>query len=294
MKKYNLLYRVKGRIIRELVPFMSDSEYLKILFRYKMGYNLDLDNPQTFNEKLQWLKLNDIHPEYTLMVDKYEVKKYVASIVGDSFIIPTYEVYEEIEQIDFKKLPNQFVLKCTHDSGGVVICKDQSFFNINNAKRMLKKCLSVNYSDYKKEYPYKSIRPRIIAEQYLVDESGYELKDYKFFCFNGDVKFFKVDFDRYSNHRANYYDNKLTLLSFGEEVCPPDFNRKLSIPDNIEQMFDIARKLSKNIPFLRVDLYNTQGQIFFGELTFFPNSGLGTFIPNEWDRILGSWLQLPS
>lgn len=138
MTKYNLFYRVKGRIIRELAPFMSDSEYLKILFKHKMGYSLDLEKPQTFNEKLQWLKLNDIHSEYTLMVDKYEVKKYVASIIGDSFIIPTYEVYEEVEQISFHKLPDRFVLKCTHDSGGVVICKDRFLFDVDNARKVLK------------------------------------------------------------------------------------------------------------------------------------------------------------
>ena len=289
----NILYRIRGKLIRIVAPYLPDALYLKLLFRHRIGHKLNLKNPKTYNEKLQWLKLNDIHPEYTQMVDKIEAKKYVASIIGEEYIIPTLGVYESVDDIDFDKLPQQFVLKCTHDSGGIVVCKDKSKLDIERAKAKLKKGWGQNYFKYNREYPYRDVKPRIIAEIYMEDESGYELKDYKFFCFNGEPRFFKIDFDRQKNHKANYYDLDMNLQEFGEKDFPPNPSVIFLRPANFDKMISIARQLAGNIPFVRIDLYNVNGHIYFGEITFFPASGMGQFTSNEWDYRIGDLLQLP-
>lgn len=293
MKRQNLLYQIRKKIIHLCAPYLSDKLYLKLLFRHNVGYKLNLDNPKTYNEKLQWLKLNDIHPEYTRMVDKVEAKEYVASIIGEKYIIPTLGVYNHVDDIDFDKLPQQFVLKCTHDSGGIIVCKDKSQLNIEQAKSKLKKGWRQNYFKYNREYPYCDVKPRIIAEVYMEDESGYELKDYKFFCFNGEPLFFKIDFDRQKNHRANYYDLEMNIQEFGEKNFPPNPSIKFLKPANFDKMISIARQLALNIPFVRIDLYNVNGNIYFGEITFFPASGMGKFTPEEWDYKLGEMIKLP-
>lgn len=293
MNKNNLLYRIKGKLIRLYAPYLSDKLYLKLLFRHRVGYRLNLDNPLTYNEKLQWLKLNDKHSEYTMMVDKIEAKKYVASIIGEEYIIPTIGIYNNVDEIDFDKLPQQFVLKCTHDSGGIVVCKDKSKLDIEQVKAKLRKGWGENYFKYNREYPYRDVKPRIIVEVYMEDESGYELKDYKFFCFNGEPRFFKIDFNRLKNHRANYYDLNMNLQEFGEKKFPPNPSVNFLKPANFEKMISIARQLAGNIPFVRIDLYNVNGHIYFGEITFFPASGMGQFTSNEWDYRIGDLLQLP-
>ena len=259
-----------------------------------MDYPLHLDNPQTFNEKLQWLKLYDHRPEYTMMVDKYEVKNYVASIIGEEHIIPTIEVYDSVEDIDIEKLPCQFVLKCTHDSGGLVICKDKTRFNIISAKNKLRTSLKRSYYLAGREWPYKNVRHRIIAEQYMVDESGKELKDYKLFCFNGQPQFLKIDFNRYINHHANYYSLDGELLPFGEKAYPRDISSKLLLPDNLGTMIELAKSLSSGMPFVRVDFYSINNKVYFGELTLYPASGMGALDPREWDSKLGELLTLPN
>jgi hypothetical protein len=287
--------RIKGPVYKLLtILFPDDEKYLKFSFRMKMGYKLDLNNPKTFNEKLQWLKLHNRHAKYTQMVDKYAVKDFVSNMIGEEYIIPTLGVWDRFEDIDFDKLPSQFVLKCTHDSGGLVICKDKSALNKNDARKTINSSLKKNFYWEGREYPYKDVKPRIIAEKYMVDESGTELKDYKFFCFNGEPKFFKVDFDRSTVHHANYFDLKWNFLKFGEVVCPYVESRKIDQPLNFDNMIEIARKLSANIPFVRIDLYNIKGQIYFGEMTFFPTSGFGPFYPKEWDYKIGQWLKLPN
>ena len=273
----------------------DDITYLKYKFYLRMGYNLNIDNPHTFSEKLQWLKLYNRKPEYTIMVDKYAVKDYVASEIGSEYIIPTIGVWDKVEDIDWDSLPNQFVLKTTHGGGGggVVVCKDKSTLNKQNAINRLKSSLAHDIYKDLREWPYKNVSKRIIAEQYMVDSSGVELKDYKLFCFNGKVEFFKIDFDRFVGHKANYYDREKNLLPFGEVSSPPVPSKHLEIPDNLDQMFTLAEQLSKDIPFLRVDFYNINGKIYFGELTFFPASGMGKFEPEEWDNKLGEKLNLP-
>lgn len=273
---------------RKMIP---DSIYLKVLYYKRTGTKLNLEFPQTFNEKLQWLKLYDRRPEYTIMVDKYAVKDYVAKIIGQNYIIPSLGVWDNFDDINFKILPEQFVLKCTHDSGGLVICKDKKKLDIKATKKIIEKCLKRNYYWPGREWPYKNVKPRIIIEKYI--ENKAELRDYKFFCFNGKVKCFKIDFNRFVNHRANYFNRDKKLMKFGEVVCPPDYTYNLQIPLNIENMIKIAEILAKDFPFLRVDLYNVNGHIYFGEMTLYPASGFGLFIPKKWDSILGGWLQLP-
>lgn len=272
---------------------MSDTAYLKLIYWLIFGRKLDLKNPQTFNEKLQWLKLNNRKTEYTTMVDKYEVKKYIAEKIGEEYVIPTLGVWDNFDDIDFDLLPNQFVLKCTHDSGGLVICKDKSKFDIVMAREKINQALTRRFYYFGREWPYKEVKPRIIAEKYMVDKSVSELRDYKFFCFNGEPKMFKIDFNRYTNHQANYYNLKGELLKFGEVVCPPDYSKNIEMPQKLEEMIGLAKKLSKNIPFLRVDFYETDGNVYFGELTFFPASGFGKFEPDEWDKKIGEWINLP-
>ena len=274
------------------INLFNDKTYLKIRYYATFKKNLNLQNPQTFNEKLQWLKLNDRKDIYTKMVDKYEAKSYVSKIIGNKYIIPTLGIYNNFDEIDFNKLPNQFVIKCTHDSGGLVIVTDKSKLDIEKSKKKINKSLKRNYYYPGREWPYKNVKPRIIIEKYMKDNSINDLMDYKFFCFNGKCKFFKIDFNRLTKHQANYYDTKGNILPFGEEICPPDFAKKLELPVNLKKMINLAEKLSQNITFLRVDFYEINGNIYFGELTFYPASGFGKFQPEEWDLKLGNLIDL--
>lgn len=270
---------------------LKDELYIKLCYRARIGKELNLNNPQTFNEKLQWLKLYDRNPEYTEMVDKYEAKKYVADIIGDKYIIPTLGLWNKFEDINFEKLPNQFVLKCTHDSGGLVICKDKSKLNLKEAKRKISKSLKTNYYYHSREWPYKNVKPRIIAEQYMVDESGTELKDYKFFCFNGEPKLLYIAKDRPYATKFNYYDMNFKKLPFKQHY--ENFNDCIEKPKGFDKMVELSKKLSKNIPHVRVDFYDINGKVYFGELTFYHLSGFEKFEPEEWDRKLGDMLKLP-
>ncbi|MDD6518596.1 MAG: ATP-grasp fold amidoligase family protein [Oribacterium sp.] len=297
---HKLIYYITDKIYRNrvnakfgLYNFLSDEAFLKKMFSIYMGYELNLENPRTFNEKLQWLKLNDRKSIYTTMVDKYTVKNYVASIIGEEYIIPTLGVWDKFDDIDFDALPNQFVLKCTHDSGGLVICKDKSKLDKNAARKKLNRSLKTNYYYRFREWPYKNVTPRIIAEKYMEDHSTSELRDYKFFCFGGMAKCYKVDFDRFVEHRANYFSADGKLMKIGEEICPPDFNKEIPAPENLEKMKELAEKLSATQPFLRADFYDVNGHVYFGELTFYPASGFGKFIFDGNDELLGSWIKLP-
>ena len=274
---------------------LSDEDFLKRKFRALMGYELNLENPQTFNEKLQWLKLHDRNPEYIRMVDKYEVKQYVAGIIGEEYIIPTLGVWNSFEEIDFNKLPNQFVLKCTHDSGGIVICKDKKAFNIRSAKDKINKSLKRSYFYYGREWPYKKVKPRIIAEPYLTDESGIELMDYKFMCFQGVPKIILICKDRFTETgiTEDFFDSNWNHLNFKrlEHECSKE---EIVKPRELDELLNISVELSRNIPFIRCDYYIVQEKIYFGELTFYPASGFEPFDPPEWDKKLGDWIQLPA
>lgn len=273
--------------------FVPDKLYLSILFRHRLGYSMDWDNPKTFNQKLQWLKLNDRRPEYTRMVDKYEAKKYVADIIGDEYIIPTIGVWNSVDEIDFDALPQQFVLKCTHDSGGIVVCKDKLHLDIAEAKKKLRKGLKTNFYWQSCEYPYRGVKPRIIGEEYMEDISG-ELRDYKFFCFDGEPKFMFVATDRMKadDTKFDFFDMDYNHLPFTNghpnAAIPP------KKPETFEQMKLLAAKLSQGIPHVRVDFYDVEGHVYFGEMTFFHWSGMTPFEPEEWDYKFGEWITLPS
>lgn len=290
-------YWVASVILRRFLSkyIKNDETFIKWEFFCGMHKFPNLKNPQTYNEKLQWMKLNDRNFDYIRMVDKATAKDYVKEKLGtDENIIPTFGVWDKFEDIDFDSLSNQFVLKTTHDSGGVVICKDKSKLDIRAAKVKLSASLSHDYYMEYREWPYKNIPRRIIAEQFMVDESGTELKDYKFFCFDGEIKFLKVDFDRFIEHHANYYSPQWKLLPFGEAIYPPRPEHKIEKPVNLDEMLKIARTLSNGIPFVRIDLYNINGHIYFGEMTFFPASGMGKFEPDEWDKKIGELWTLPN
>ena len=280
-------------VLNRLARFIDDEHFVRWKYYLNFRKKLDLDNPKTFNEKLQWLKLNDWHEEYTQMVDKYEAKKYVANLIGEEYIIPTLGVYDSFDEIDFDKLPNQFVLKCTHNSGGIIICRDKASLDVPKARKQMTKWLKKNPFWTNREYPYKNVKPRIIAEQYMEDESGYELKDYKFFCFSGDVKYVFVATDRGKadeETKFDFFDMDWNHLPFTNGH--PNNPGPISKPENFEEMKALACKLSKNMPHVRVDLYNISGKIYFGELTFYHWSGLTPFVPEKWDFEFGECITL--
>ncbi len=287
-------------ILARIAPIVPDKQYLKWRFRLQMGYKLNLDNPQTFSEKLQWLKLYNRKPEYTQMVDKYEAKKYVASIIGKEYIIPTLGVWDKFDDIDFDKLPDQFVLKTTHGGGntGVVICKDKSTLDRDATKKKLKRSLKSDIYKSLKEWPYKNVKKRIIAETYLSEEITPEnptgdIIDYKFFCFNGEAKAVLIATERHSTTGVcfDYFDKDFNHYPF--EQGGPNSKKGIKKPQCLDEMWEIANKLSKGIPHVRVDLYCINGHIYFGELTFFDSSGLAEFTPDEWNYKFGEWITLP-
>lgn len=280
-------------LLYKLALLVPSRWYIMAKYYKNFGKLPNLRNPNTFNEKLQWLKLYDHNPLYTKMVDKYEAKKYVANIIGEKYIIPTLGVWDKAEDIDFDTLPDQFVLKATHDSGRVIICRDKSTLDRSWAIEEMRQSLKRDFYSVTREWPYKNVPRQIIAEQLLVDETGTEdIKDYKLFCFDGKVKFLKVDFNRFIQHRANYFDKDWNLLDFGEKVCPPDPKAIMQRPDGLAEMIELAEELSKSLQFVRIDFYYLNNRIYFGEITFYPNSGFGPFIPDGWDERLGKLIKL--
>lgn len=273
---------------------LSDKKYIEYLFKNKMGYKLDLNHPKKFDEKLQWLKLHDRKQIYTTMVDKYEAKEYVANIIGNEYIIKTLGVYDKFEEIDFSKLPNKFVIKCTHDSGGLVICKDKSKLNIMKAKKKINKSLKTNYYYIGREWPYKNVKPRIIVEEYMEDKIDKELIDYKLYCFNGKCDYVMACFDRFKGKtKFVFFDRNWTVQKeMSNDGIKYGDNIKLRKPKNLKLMFEFASKLSKGIPFVRVDFYETNGKLYFGELTFYPNSGFDKNRKEITDNIFSNQLNL--
>ena len=272
---------------------INDKLYLEILYKKIFNKKLDLNNPKTFNEKLQWLKLYDRNPKYIKMVDKYLVKNYIKDTIGEKYIIPTLGIYDRFDEIDFDKLPNQFVLKCTHDSGSTVICRDKNYFDYKLARKKIEKALKRNFFYGGREWPYKNIKPRIIVEKYMEAEAHKGLLDYKFMCFNGKVQCSFVCLDRNSQDglKVDFYDLQWKKLPFKRHY--PNSQLEIPKPKNYDLMLQLAEKLSKDIPFVRVDFYETNGTIYFGELTFYPGSGFEEFTPEKYDKILGDMLVLP-
>lgn len=270
---------------------MPDKEYLERVFKARLGKEADINEPKTFNEKLQWLKLHDRNPAYHKMVDKAEVKQYVAGKIGEEYVIPTLGVYDHFEEIDFSKLPDRFVLKCTHDSGGIVICRDKAEFNLVKAKKTINRFLKRDYYLMWREWPYKGLPHRIIAEEYIESDGG--LTDYKVHCFNGVPRLVLVCKDRFSA-------TGLTEDFFTEEwehldVRRPHYPNAAQPPQRPAELDDLLRLsqiLSEGIPFVRIDFYIVQHRVLFSEMTFFPAAGFTAFEPEEWDKTFGDWLSL--
>lgn len=295
-KAVNNPWLVLAHIANKLYWMFSDKTYLSILFKAYLGKWIDWKNPKTFNEKLQWLKVYDRNPEYTKMVDKVGAKEYVASKIGKEYIIPTLGVWDSPDDIELDKLPNQFVLKCSHNSGGLFICKDKNKLTDlewNRIKENLRKGLKVNFYMKFREWPYKNVERKILAEKYIVDDSGCELKDYKFFCFDGTPKYVLVATDRSSDVKFDFFDTEFHHMSF-KQIRDKLSNNPIERPRNFDKMLKIAAILSENIPHVRVDMYNINGKIYFGEMTFFNNSGFEGFVPKEWDYKFGEWIKLPN
>lgn len=283
---------VKNTIIK-MLGILPDKQYISLMYLRKMGKKMNWKNPQTFNEKLQWLKLYDRNPLYTQLVDKYLVKDYIRENLGEEYVIPTIGCWERFDDIDFDALPNQFVLKCTHDSGGLVICQDKAKLDKDEARKKIESSLKSNYYLAQREWPYKNVKPRIIAEEYLSNLSGAETVEYKIFCFNGQARIVLVcKGTAHAEGRTNDYCD-LQLNRYPFISLNPNSEGKLEQPEQLPQIIEIAEKLSQGIPQVRVDTYLVNGKIYFGEMTFFHNAGFQEFEPQQWDAELGSWIELP-
>lgn len=290
LKKPTLIYwRLAGLNIIKV----SDRKYLTWKYKEFMKKDMNWDYPKTFNEKLQWLKLYDRKDIYTTMVDKYDVKKYVSEIIGEEYVIPTIGIYDNFEQIDFDKLPNKFVIKCTHDSGGLVICNNKKALNMKFTRNKINNSLKRNFFYESREWPYKNIKPKIIIEKLIENENSTDLKDYKIFCFNGVPKTILVCSNRKGNHKnTDFFDIDWNIMPFTRENHINNY-QVIEKPKKLDEMIEISKKLSADIPFVRVDLYEVNGKVYFGELTFYPSAGFEGFNPPEYDKILGDWLSLP-
>ncbi len=291
---FSRLYHTVARIKTDRLREMSDEEFLKRKFKENVGYELNLDNPQTFNEKLQWLKLHDRKPLYTIMADKYRAREYIRERVGETYVVPLYGVWNSPDDVDFNCLPEQFVIKCNHDCGGLSICRKKEHFDIDAAKKKLAKSLSTNYYSVGREWQYKNIKPVILAEKLLENSDGSPLVEYDFFCFNGVPRIISCawgDRDKGEPHYNDFYDADFNRIPLS--CIYPASSVVFNKPDAFEEMKSIAEKLCGDRAFLRVDIYVCDGKPFVGELTFHHWGGMGIFDPPEWDSILGSWIELP-
>lgn len=280
---------------RGLLKFLPDKPYLSILYRANLGKKINWKNPKTFNEKLQWLKVYDRNPVYSTMVDKYEAKQYAADRIGSQYVVPLLAgPWDSYEEIDFDALPDQFVLKTTHDCGGVWICKDKKTMDHQAAKAFLEKHLKRDYYTTGREWPYKNVKPRIFAETYLAGLEG-DLRDYKFFCFDGVPKLMFIASERQSKDQETKFDffdmdfNHLPIIN-----GHPNSSNPVLRPENFERMKELASVLSQGVPQLRVDFYEYEGKLYLGELTFSHWGGFVPFEPEQWDETLGSWIKLPN
>ncbi|MBR0406931.1 MAG: glycosyl transferase [Clostridia bacterium] len=295
MNLRSIAYKIyKSNLGQEVFKLLPDSLYLKIQYRKLMGKPLNLKNPKGFNEKLQWLKLHDRKPEYEVYVDKYAARDFVAHTIGEKYLVKLLGVWDTAESIDYNSLPNQFVIKGTHDSGSVVVCRDKASFDPYITTEKMKKSLKRNNYYYGRDWPYKNIKHRIIAEEYL-DNGPLGLIDYKFYCFNGQPKFLYISqgLEDHSTASITFFDLNKKRMPFQrpdykQHEQDPDF------PDNFDEMIDIARKLAVAVeaPFIRIDMYNIDGRIVFSEITFRPCSGYMKFVPEEWDIRVGDMLTI--
>lgn len=302
MQSNSIQYKIPyyRRLIRKIVyifaSFFDDISFLKLYYWCITGEMLHLKSPKTFCEKINWLKINWKRPEFSELVDKVTAKEYVEKIIGEEFIIPTIQVANDINKVNFKILPKQFVIKCTHDSGGVFICKNKEKFDIDSIKEKLRQNLERNFFNITREYPYKNVTPRILIESFLEDSLNTDLNDYKFYCFNGKAEYCQLIANRSINETIDFYDRNWNHQEFvGLTLSNIHPSNTVHIrPMNYDKMLEISDKLANSIdsPFVRIDLYNIKGRIYFGEITFYPASGMGKFLPNKWNYILGDMINL--
>ncbi|MDY0271258.1 MAG: ATP-grasp fold amidoligase family protein [Advenella sp.] len=280
------------KLLYKISPLFSDKIYLKILFPLQTGYKLNLDKPKTYNEKLQWLKIHYRKPIMMQMVDKYEAKKFAQNIIGKKYIIENLGIWDSFDEIDFNSLPNRFVLKTTHDQGGIIIVKDKNKLDIKAAKIKINKHLKTKHFYLTREWPYKDVKPRIMAEVFLENKNLGDLWDYKFYCFHGIPEVMYIAHGRHSEQcYFDFFDmnfNKLDIARRGYSQSKKTFD----IPKNWDLMKELAAKLSKNLPHVRVDFYNIDGLIYLGELTFFQGGGMMPFYPKDWDLAFGNWINI--
>lgn len=273
--------------------YLPDKFCLKIFYKAYLGRFPDFKNPMTYNEKLQWLKLYDRNPLYTDLSDKYLVREYVSKKIGEKYLIPLLGVWDRVEDIDYDSLPDQFVLKCNHDSGSVVICKDKASFDVASANKKIKRCLRTQFYWKGREYNYKNINRKIVAEQYMQNEGADELTDYKFFCFDGEPKFIQVDRGRFIDHIRNFYDADWNFIDV-QYGCKNDNVTLDAKPVNYDEMLSLAKILSKDFVHVRVDFYNANNKVYFGELTFHHGGGFMSIKPEKYDAVWGDYLNLDS
>ena len=276
-------------LVIKMSYLFSDALYLKLLYKLKFDRKLDLKSPKTFNEKLNWLKLNDHNPRYTIMADKYLVKDYVASIIGEEYVVPCYGVWDSVDDIKIKTLPKKFVLKANHDSSGAYIVKNGIIPEY--VKEKYRKLLKRNYFYFRREWVYKNISPKILAEECLIGEDGEIIKDYKFLCFNGIPRLMYCT-NKSTNIFENYYDMDFNPVNIrhGFRRQVPEFEK----PEKFDLMKELAAKLSKDIPVVRVDFFYIDNKVYFAEYTFYDWAGLRPFDDYEWDKKLGEWIVLPN
>lgn len=296
MKKSKIIYIKKPRKIiralgrKELMNWIPDKKYLELVYWGEIGKKLNLDNPQTFNEKLQWLKLNDRNPLYIKLVDKYEVREYVSNKIGKQYCIPLIGVWENVEDIEVSKLPNKFVLKCTHGSGCNIICTDKTKLDIKKCKNKLNKWMKRNWFWFGREWPYKNVKPRIICEKFISDKDTTP-DDYKVLCFNGKAQLIEVHIDRFNNHTQDFYDINWNKTRISQDGIVSD--KIYDKPKQLETMIKLSEKIAKDMIHVRVDWFIVNDKLYFGEITFYDGAGFDPFDNEEDDYLIGSWIKLP-
>jgi len=274
------------------MKWMPDKSYIKLLYRVRMGKKCNIENPVTFNEKIQWLKLYDRKPVYSIMVDKVRARKYVAGVIGDSYINPIIGTYDSFDDINFDDLPDEFVIKCNHDSGSCIICTDKDLFNIADSRAKINKHMKKEFFYSAREWPYKDMEKKVFIEEYLDDIKG----DYRLWTFNGKVQYIAVVLNLYTAPCVLWYNRDWELLPFRYKrllVNEPEIT-KIERPDELNEMIEAAEKLAKDIPFARVDFLCTEKKIIFSEITFSPESGFTSFSPDKYDKIMGDLIELPA
>ena len=288
-------HKAMDAVAWRLAPVIKDDKTAIILaYLLRLQRFPNLKHPKTFNEKLQWLKLYQHNPLYTTLVDKVAVKQYVSSIIGEEYIIPTIGVWDNPDQVDYDSLPDQFVLKCNHNSGGLYICKNKDAMDVEFVKKLLWNSLNDDYYLRCREWPYKDIKRKVFAEKYLANDTGEDLIDYKFFCFNGEPKYCQVISNRSSDECIDFYDMEWKRINglCGLNIYAHNSNEGVKCPSSFSKMLDVARALSKDFVFIRIDLYEIKSKPYFGEMTFFPNGGYGRFTPPEWNTCFGEMIDL--